>query len=156
MPGKAIMSNILFNASYFAIPNPATIIARWFNPYAYSSIVSVRGKPLTVVWTNRAHQELQLRDTALLVEMQLYFSCVIKKRVLFHDNTFNELSDVVKVNNELSVLFRPVEAASCDPIEFVKNYPERRELKSIAANNMSASQLKIDYDNEQWVGEFSV
>ena len=93
------------------------------------------------------------RDKPLIVEMQIYFSCVVQKRVLFHDQTDDATRDV---NQKLKLLLRPVEAESCDPLEFAKHHPVSHEYTSTAAKNFRPSELRIDYKSGNWSGEFSI
>ncbi len=133
--------------------NPFYLIDKWLNPYAYNERITLKDKPLSIEWTKRAQREFIKKNSPLIVEMQLYFSCVVKKRVLFTDNAnFNSAT----VNDNLSVAFHPVESASCDPIEFAKNFPEKRRFDSSASQKMHPKQLKIDYKNQIWQGEFSI
>jgi len=144
------------NHSMFSLSplfNPLNLFDRFFNPYNYNQVISLNSNPVIVEWTKRAHQKIGRLNTPLIVEMQLYFSCVVKKRVLFSESAdFNTQT----VNDKLSVAFHTVEAASCDPIEFAKNYPARRELDSVGAKKMHPKQVKIDYVNNEFQGEFYI
>ena len=115
--------------------------------------IDFEGKPLKIRWTKRAERVLSERDQPLYIEMQIFFSCVVKKRVLFHDVCEHH---AIPVNDNMFVLIRPVEAASCDPVEFANNYPERRELESSRAMKMRASSLSVDFVDGEWVGEFLI
>lgn len=144
------------NKSYFSFGpgiNPLYLIDKWLNPYNNKKIIDFRNNQLSIEWTKRADKALSQSTKNLIVEMQLYFSCVVKKRVLFTEQADFK---VVPVNNNLSVAFHPVESASCDPIEFAKNFPARRELDSVSAKKMRPRSLKIDYKNNTWQGEFYI
>lgn len=143
-------------SSYFALPNLFARLEQWLNPATHHTEVSLRDKPLTVRWTRRAEQQLAHRDRPLLAEMQLYFSCVVKKRVVFHEQHPDDVLESVSVSPQLQVAFRPVEANSCDPREFAASFPVRRELDSRAAGQMRPAQLHLDFREGQWCGEFSV
>ena len=146
----------MLSKTYFAFSRNANVfylLDKWLNPYSFKQTIEFNNKSLTVSWTKRAEKILQKRESPLYVEMQLFFSCVVKKRVLFHSLCEH---NSVSVTDHLSILFRPVEAASCDPVEFAKNFPERRELNSAGAIKMRARSLKIDFVNEQWVGEYLI
>lgn len=140
-------------ASYFRIGNPLRALDRLLHPFAFSQIVDLKKKPLSVRWTRRAEHKIQQRNKPLFVEMQLYFSCVVKKRVLFHDLLDQE---TVPVNSLVNVCFHTVQSTSCDPEEFAKNFPVKREFQSGAAGRMRASMLSIDYRDGQWCGEFDI
>lgn len=139
--------------SYFAINNPLGILLRWLHPYHYRETINLHGHKVEVSWTRRADKALRLRSAALLTEMQLYFSCVVQKRVLFHDE---EDSDYVIVNERLHVCFHAVEAQACDPEHFASKHPARRVLASRSATRMHPRQLLIDYRKGLWWGEFSI
>lgn len=144
------------NHSYFSFGqglNPLYLIDKWLNPYFHKKIIAFKEKPLSIEWTKRANKALNQSTENLIVEMQLYFSCVVKKRVLF---TSQAEFKTIPVNDNLSIAFHPVESASCDPVEFAKNFPAKREFDSIGANKMRPSQLKIDFKNSHWLGEFYI
>jgi len=141
--------------SYFALGElaPRRLIERLLNPYRYGGEVTLRDQPLRIEWTGRAERALAQRDRPLHVEMQLYFSCVVKKRVLFHESGGE---NGVPLEEKLLLAFHPVEAASCDPIEFARHYPQRRDMTSAAAGRMHPSVLRLDYRAGRWQGEFDV
>lgn len=139
--------------SYFAIPSPLLFIDRWLNPSKRTNTILLREHSLKVSWTNRAERALKARNKPLIAEMQLYFSCMIKKRVLFHDDT--EL-EAVAVNKQLKVLFRPVQSTSCSPEEFAEKHPIKQEFKTVGAVKMKPKSLEIDFKKGQWVGEYQV
>jgi len=146
----------MFARTYFAFSrnlNLFYVVDRWLNPYSRSKIIQFNDKPLEISWTKRANQRLSKRHQPIYVEMQLFFSCVVKKRVLFHEVCEHES---VFVTDNLRILFRPVEAASCDPVEFAKNFPEKRTLETPGAIKMRARSLLIDFVEGQWLGEFLI
>lgn len=146
----------MFANSYFEISsyfNPLPALDRYIHPYRYESNIRLHGQPLQVRWTERAQQQLERRDKPLAVEMQLYFSCVVKKRVLFPEQGSAE---AVTLPAGLTLDFRAVEASSCDPLEFARAYPVRRELRSAAARRMHPRTLELDYTRERWSGSFIV
>jgi hypothetical protein len=141
----------ILQGSYFAIESPLRLLDRWLNTYRHSRSVVMGNKNLRVEWTDRANRVLQTRPQPLIIEMQLYFSCVVKKRVLFHDNSNLDVTDV---NNSMKIAFRSIQSAACDPEEFAKNYPVGRVLDSPAVTKMIPSRLSIDFHQGQWQGEF--
>ncbi len=141
------------HASYFSIKNPLEIFDRWLNPYRHSSSADIRHKTINVKWTQRAEQALRAREHSLTIEMQIYFSCVVKKRVLFHDQSDD---DAININDKLRIVSKTVQSDSCDAAEFAKNFPVKNELISDSANKMLPTLLCVDYKDQQWVGEFSI
>lgn len=144
------------NHSYFSFGpgiNPLYYIDKWLNPYQHKKVIAFNDNPLTIEWTKRADKALSQGSNNLIVEMQLYFSCVVKKRVLFTEQADFK---TIPVNDKLSIAFHPVEAASCDPIEFAKNFPAKREFDSVSAKKMRPRTLQFDYKNNSWQGEFYI
>lgn len=143
-------------ASYFALPDPVAVIEHWLNPEAYEHILTLRGKPLRISWTRRAERQLRKQSQPLLAEMQLYFSCVVKKRVLFHPSAGEEKLQWLVVDDRIKVAFRAVQANSCDPVEFAAHFPVKGEFETLAAVKMHPSHLHLDYQGGQWRGDFTV
>ncbi len=146
----------MFSTSMFEFSdrlNPFKLLDGWLHPYKHKKMLHFNDKPLTIHCTARAKKALDEREHRLIVEMQLYFSCVVKKRIIFHDH-YKHDSQMVLEN--LFVSFRAVEPTSCDPIEFAKNYPEKRELNSTGAHKMRPKALWIDNRKGEWVGEYSL
>jgi hypothetical protein len=144
-----------FRQSYFALGelHPLWLIERLLHPYRQLAEVKLHDYPLRITATRRAANALARRELPLTVEMQLYFSCVIQKRVIFHEE--GGLSGET-ATDKLAVLFRAVEALSCDPVAFAAKHPERRQLTSTAAAKMYPSTLTIDYRHGRWCGSFTI
>jgi len=139
------------HGSYFSIENPLRLFDRWINPYCHECHVRLGEKELLVKWSARAEEALSCKSAPLIVEMQLYFSCVVKKRVVFHDQANFE---TLPVNGHLQIAFRSIRAAKCDPLEFVRNYPPGGTLDSPAASKMIPLWLSLDFRQGQWQAEF--
>jgi hypothetical protein len=69
---------------------------------------------------------------------------------LFHEGI--EFASVV-ANDRINVSFRSVQSAVCSPEDFVRDYPEARELNAVS-DKMSPSSLKFDFQGGEWLGEF--
>jgi hypothetical protein len=145
------MSLLNLQASYFSIDNPLRRLDRWFNRFQHDRTVRINQREVKVCWTARAEAALRASRQPMVVEMQLYFSCVVKKRVLFHRNA--EFETTV-VNDRLRLAFRPVGSAACDPREFARKYPEGADLSHGVAAAMVPKRVEIDYRRGQWEGCF--
>jgi len=139
--------------SYFSISNPFDILDRWLNPYRHQASIVLRNKTLSLQWTKRAQAKLDSMSSPLAIEMQLYFTCVVKKRVLFHEH---DIDGSLAANKDIQVYFRTVQSESCDPVEFAQNFPVKREMDSLSATKMAPSRLTFDYKNGSWSGDYSV
>ncbi len=112
----------------------------------------INQREVEVSWTGRADRELQRREQRLIVELQLYFSCVVKKRVLFHHRVPE--FDRIRVNDEIEVAFQPIASAVCDPEEFAASYPQGKNLSAGKAARMVPRVVEIDYRQGSWEGQF--
>jgi len=139
------------HGSYFSIQNPVKLIDRWVHKFCHHSNVELNGKKLRVEWTERAERALSGRCDPVIVEMQLYFSCVVKKLVLFHEQTDLE---TIAVNDKLHIAFRAIQSAVCDPEEFARSYPVGRVLNSPATAKMIPLKISIDFRKGYWQGDF--
>lgn len=149
--GECEISDIInLRGSYFGIVNPLQIFDRWLHRYVHSDQVRLNNKELYVEWTDRAQRELDQITNPLIVEMQLYFSCVVKKRVLFHQQVD---FDTAAVNEQIQLAFRSVESDACSPEVFARDFPEARELNAVSGK-MMPNRVSIDFKAGVWIGEF--
>ena len=104
--------------------------------------VMIKEHPVNIEWTHRAKKGLIHRNTPLIIEMQIYFSCVAKTRILFHESTTLETT---RVGDNIEVCFRTVKSNSCDPTEFANNFPIKRPLKTTGASKINPKKRSLDY-----------
>lgn len=114
------MAILNLRAGYFSIENPLRVLERWLNRYRYRQTVRINRRKVEVRWTGRAERALRQRNGPLIVEIRLYFSCVVKKQILFHRQS--EL-DTAVVRPGLEMVFQPIASAACEPREFAASYP---------------------------------
>ena len=145
----------MFAQTYFSpsLFNPLALLERWLNAPEHFRTIMLHGSPLQVSWTRRAERMLCNREKPLIVEMQIYFSCVVKKRVLFHQQS--ELQST-PVTDKIAIMFRAVQATACDPLEFASGLPVQQELTSQAARQMQPASVVIDYRKGKWAAEFTI
>ncbi|MDH3636240.1 MAG: hypothetical protein OES20_16195 [Gammaproteobacteria bacterium] len=145
------MSILNLQASYFSIANPVQMLERSFNGFLHNQDVRINQREVDVCWTDRAEAALRASDRPLIVELQLYFSCVVKKRVLFHRSAE---FDTTIVNDKLELAFRPIGSAVCDPREFALNHPAGTDLSQGVALRMVPRRVEIDFRRGAWTGQF--
>jgi len=145
------MSMLNLEASFFAIENPLRLLDRWCNRFRHQQTVAINQRDVEVRWTDRAEQNLQLCRQPLIVELQLYFSCVVKKRVVFHQRVE---FDTTVVSDRLQITFQPVASAACDPREFAASFPAGKNLSQGMAAGMVPRIVEIDYRRGDWEGQF--
>ena len=138
-------------ASYFAVPDPRRALERYLHRYRHRRTAILGERPVEVCWTERAARELRRREQPLAVELQLYFSCVVKKRVLFHERIPRAAAPVT---DKLRLTYRAVASAACDPLEFAASYPQGEVLSSAAAARMIPRRVELDFRRGGWEGGF--
>jgi hypothetical protein len=138
-------------AGFFAIESPWHLPDRWINRYRYRQTTQLAGRQIEVRWTARAERALQASPRPLIVELQLYFSCVVKKRVVFHQQA--DLA-TTRVNRRLEIAFRPIASRACDPDEFALHYPAGKDLSAGPAARMIPRSVEIDFRRGHWQGQF--
>ena len=92
------------------------------------------------------------RKNPLIAELQLYFTCVVQKRVLFHETTHLE---TIPTLSNLEIAYHTVQSNACEPVEFAEKHPVKKELDSKGAQSMRPSSFKIDFKDGEWIGDFS-
>lgn len=112
--------------------------------------IELLGKKIKVSLSRAAVTALLNRDKPLVAEMELYFSCLIRKKVRFRENMDNE---VVNVVDQLSVRFRPVMTKTCG-IDYEGDEPPLTDFPIRKPEAFVPHWLKIDFKKDQWIGEF--
>lgn len=101
----------------------------------------------------RAQEQLAREAGPLDIEMELYFSCLLRKRVHFlampHPNVVARAS----LNDNVSVSFRPVMTRACS-ISEVLDEPEVETAALVRAAAFTPKWLALDYVQGKWEGEF--
>ncbi len=116
-----------------------------------SATVTIHGKPVAVDWSPAAERAIVARSQPLLVEMELYFSCLIRKRVRFPGSA--ETTRFVNATPHLRVSFRPVMTASC-LIDAELDEPRLEEFPIVNPAAFVPRWLTIDFRKEAWTGLF--
>lgn len=118
-----------------------------------TTTVAVNGKPVTVTWTRSAAIELDKRSRPLVLELELYFSCLVKKFVHFHDEAPGRVT--TPVTDGLELYFRAVTSTACtmDVAQRLGRQPAV-ELDTPAVRKLAPKRVSLDFDNGQWIGTF--
>lgn len=118
--------------------------------------IELQGRPVEVTLTENARNALSRRTKPLAVEMELYFSCLIRKQVRFFDarNGYENKNPLeTRLNDRMRIRFRPVMTETCG-----KNYEgDEPPLTDFPITNSKAyipHWLTIDYRNNKWIGDF--
>jgi hypothetical protein len=93
------------------------------------------------------------RNTPLYVELELYFSCLVKKFVHFRDDSRGK--PTVPVGDKLLLYFRPVTSTSCtwDVADRLGRQPEM-DIDCEALHHVAPKRVFIDHVAGQWRGSY--
>lgn len=114
--------------------------------------VEIEGRPVAIEISAAASRALANRQTPLLAELELYFSCLIRKKVRFRE-AGHETGEVAAGNN-LTVRFRPVMTAQCKVHEVGENEVPVSDFPIANPRPFVPHWLHIDYKRGEFVGEF--
>ena len=109
-------------------------------------------KSLQIDISNAALQELEKQKVSLTTNMELYFSCLIRKRVRFYHNT--NLEGANPVTKNLWVRFLPVMTKSCQIDDLNDNKPDLTEFPLKHPEKFVPHWLSLDFRKDQFVGKF--
>lgn len=112
--------------------------------------IEIQGKSIAVSLSKSAVKALALRDKTLVAEMELYFSCLIRKQVRFKENLDEKSIDVC---GQLAVRFRPVMTKTCG-MDHGGGEPPLEDFPIEKPEAFIPHWLKIDFKKNEWLGEF--
>ena len=113
--------------------------------------IEILGKQVLVEWSPSADKKLQELTEPLAVEMELYFSCLIRKAVRFGRDA--QAVNFAFAAPRLKVGFRPVMTKACSVRDFDVE-PPLEDFPIVKPEAFVPKRLKIDYKAGKWVGEF--
>ncbi|MBU1776282.1 MAG: hypothetical protein KJ899_06545 [Gammaproteobacteria bacterium] len=118
-----------------------------------SNTIQINGRQVSVEWTKSAARQLSQRAQPLVVELELYFSCLVKKFVHFHETAPQR--ETVPVSDKLAVFFRPVPSTACsfEVADRLGRQPEI-ELDTPNVRKIAPRRVNIDYVHGVWKGQF--
>lgn len=112
---------------------------------------TLNGKTFEVRLTPSAERALQALPRPLLVEMELYFSCLIRKQLRIHTDQAPKDGDT-RVGDKLCLRFRPVMSEACHGS--IHDGPPPLTDFPIANDGFSPRWLELDYKSGEWQGEY--
>lgn len=113
--------------------------------------VKMLDKTVRISLTKSAIKAMAAINYSLCVEMELYFSCLIRKRVLFEPA--GNIDTASRVDDHLYVRFRPVMTQTCS-MDDSPDSPPVTDFPIADASAFVPKWLKIDYKKGNWLGEF--
>ena len=117
--------------------------------------VVINGRNVSVEWTRAAANELERRPHPLFVELELYFSCLVKKFVHFREDARGK--PAVAASDKLLLYFRPVTSTACsfEVAERLGRQPEM-ELHNAAVGKIAPRKVRLDFAGGVWRGSYSL
>jgi hypothetical protein len=113
--------------------------------------VDFHGKTVQIELSKSAQNHLAQVQQTLFVEMELYFSCLIRKKVRFNSSRAQE--NATPVTEHLAVSFHPVMTRACHK-DYEGDAPPLTEFPIAKPAPYVPRWLKIDYKGGDWWGEF--
>lgn len=114
--------------------------------------VEIFGRSVNVESSKAADRALARLSAPLQVEMELYFSCLIRKAVRFGEDAcgaaFSEAGPMLRVG------FRPVQTKNCRIGALTNSVVPLADLPLAIPEPFVPKWLKIDYGKKGWAGEF--
>ncbi len=113
--------------------------------------IELLGKKVLVEWSSSADKKLQELDQPLNVEMELYFSCLIRKAVRFGGEA--QAGKFSAAGPRLNIGFRPVMTKACNVKDFEVE-PPVEDFPIVRPEAFVPKRLTIDFRRGKWIGEF--
>jgi hypothetical protein len=127
------------------------VVARLHQRHAAQ--VQLNGKPVAIEWSGAAQAALARRTQPLTLELELYFSCMVKKFVHFHESVPER--GTIAVSEQLRICFRAVTSTACsmDVAHRLGRQPEM-ELDGSVVRKLAPKRVWIDHRRGAWAAEY--
>jgi len=121
----------------------------------HSATVSINDHDVLVEWTPAAARALAGRSAPLIVELELYFSCLVKKFVHFREDSRGR--PTVAAGDMLQLYFRPVTSTACslETAARLGRQPEM-DIDTPATRRIAPRRVSLDHVDGTWRGSFSL
>ena len=114
--------------------------------------VTFQGRSLQLTISQRAQAQLDHLAEPLFLEMELYFSCLIRKRVYVRAAT--DAPDVVTLAGKLMARFRPVVTETCAMRDVERDNPPVKDMPITHPERFFPHWLTLDYRRGDWQADF--
>jgi hypothetical protein len=118
--------------------------------------VEILGKSIQFEISKKASKQLSDRKNPLYVEMELYFSCLLRKEIRIRETQRKQpLEDFsIQVSDVLHISFRPVMTKSCSVSSCDGDSPPLTDFPISKPQSYVPKWLKLDYKKGEWCGDF--
>ena len=114
--------------------------------------ITFQGRSLKLTISQRAQAQLDRLAEPLLLEMELYFSCLIRKRVYVREPV--DAPGMVKLAEKLMARFRPVVTQTCAMRDVERDNPPVKDMPIDNPERFFPHWLTLDYRRGDWQAEF--
>jgi len=128
--------------------------------------LTFHNKSVAIKLSESARQQAEKLDSILLIEIQIYFSCLLGKRLAFYseqalegawqlgaDEFSSILKSAQKLSENLYVRFNTVMTKDCPVGDYI-GPPPVTDFSITNQKPYVPNWLNIDYKNGQWAGHY--
>ena len=114
------------------------------------------GKEIKVELSKAADKQLGSRVVPLFVEMELYFSCLLRKEIRIREVAREHTNEafVTELSNGLHISFRPVMTKSCSVSSCDGEKPPLTDFPIKKPESYVPKWLRLDFKKGEWCGDF--
>jgi len=112
--------------------------------------VKLTGKTVSIAVSKSALKHLKKTARPLLLEVELYFSCLIKK--VCHFREIENIDDYVRVMDGLYIIFRATMTNKCSIEEFDKD--KTADFPIVDQKPYIPKWVNLDFSSNSWSGDF--
>ena len=115
--------------------------------------VELLGRSLQVEYSQSAVSQMKLLTRPVYLEMELHFSCLVKKQMVIRptENTNGSVS----LNDALQLSFRAIVPSVCAPSSVDIHQDESIKIFDVAKPERFVPEwVLIDFKDNQWTGDF--
>ena len=118
--------------------------------------LEILGRAIRFEISKTASKLLKERKAPLFVEMELYFSCLLRKEIRIREAAREESLEQfsARFSDVLHVSFRPVMTKSCSVSSCAGGSPPLSDFPIEKPQSYVPKWLKLDYKKGEWCGDF--
>lgn len=122
--------------------------------------IEMMGRQIKVDISARADREMSSRETPLHVEMELYFSCLLRKQIRVYEAIKQDQREKVdgefsvQLADKLRISFRPVMTKSCSVASCEGEKPPLSDFPIQKPQAYVPKWLTLDFRKGEWCGDF--
>lgn len=118
--------------------------------------VEMLGKQIQLEISDNAERQLKTRNAPLFIEMELYFSCLIRKQLRIYEQLHDSVDERFsrRVSNNLHISFRPVMTKSCSISSCEDGKPPLSDFPIQKPGAYIPKWMTLDFKKGAWCGDF--